>query len=310
VRISFLVNHVHNGWEPTDTRLGGTEESVVRWAEELVTLGHDVFVYRNERLDKDVYKHNGVWYKPRELYAITKSSEAKGVTVNVKSFEQRPLEPTVYVTNETDASELDLSGYDAVVWPSEWAKRNIPVNNGNVLVVPHGYDPSAVYPGKKVAKQCLYASSPDRGLETLERIWPSIVEQHPDAQLVVTYGGRIDTPNTTCVGEVSEEEMNELYQSSDIWVHPCSGGELFGITAIKAQASGCVPVYFPTMALAETVKVGVKCSDARDMYIKLIQLLGNDDKKEDYRKQLKEARFVDWKESTNRLLSILEAVIQ
>lgn len=306
--INFLVNEVAGGWEPTDTRLGGTEESVVHWAEELAKRGHAVDVYYNSHKNIDIYKYNGVWYIHRDLYAIDVVS-TQGITVNVKSSEVLPIQPTLYFTNETNASNLDLSAYDAVVWPSNWAKDNIPVNNSNVFVVPHGYDSEKVYPQEKVAKQCLYASSPDRGLETLAQIWPSVVEAHPDAQLVVTYGGKIDTPNTTCIGEVSEEEMNELYQTSDVWIHPCSGGELFGITAIKAQAAGCVPVYFPTMALSETVKTGVSCADTRDMHKKLVWLLGNEGEKQQYRRNLSKIEFVDWKKSTEILESAIEKIL-
>lgn len=302
MRINFLVNHVHGGWEPIDTRLGGTEESVVRWAEELSGRGHSVIVYRNGSgyYPDNICHHGNVDYMDRKDY------EGGGdICINVKSSEVSPKEPTIYFTNETNATDLDLSAYDAVVWPSNWAKDNIPVNNKNVFVVPHGYDETKIYPGEKVSKQCLYASSPDRGLGTLAQIWPSVVEQHPDAQLIVTYGGRIDTPNTTCLGEVTEERMNELFNTSDLWTHPCSGGELFGITAIKAQAAGAIPVYFPTMALSETVRSGVPCTDARDMYIKLVQLLDDEERKADYRDELSRLQFPTWEKSTDMLEQLL-----
>jgi glycosyltransferase involved in cell wall biosynthesis len=306
VRVNILVNEIAGGWEPTDTRLGGTEESVVRWSEELVRRGHEVRVYRNPRnpveAANSVYDLSGIrlWYSPRENY------HGDGdVCINIKSSEVAPKEPTIYFTNETNASDLDLSAYKAVVWPSQWAKDNIAVNNPNVLVVPHGYDPDKIYPKKKVLKQCLYASSPDRGLDTLAQIWPSVVAQHPDAQLIVTYGGITDAPNTECVGNVDEEEMCDLFNTSDLWIHPCNGGELFGITGIKAQAAGAIPVYFPTMALSETVKVGVPCTDARDMYTKLIQLLDDEDKKGEYREQLASLKLPTWETSTDALEAIL-----
>jgi glycosyltransferase involved in cell wall biosynthesis len=295
VRIGFIVNEVDGGWSPKDTRLGGTEESIVRWAEELTSRGNLVSVYRC----RDDFTHNGVEYY-RNIY-----QGSNDVCVNIKSSEIVPVEPTIYLTNETDAPNLDLSAYDAIVWPSEWAKDNISVNNGNVLVVPHGYDETKIYPGEKVKKRCLYASSPDRGLETLAQIWPSVVEAHPNAELIVTYGGQIFTPNTTCVGSISEDEMNELYRTSDIWVHPCSSGELFGITGIKAQAAGAIPVYFPTMALSETVKAGIPCTDARDMYTKLVQLLGDEDAKASYREQLLKLELPTWKLSTDMLEEVL-----
>lgn len=308
--ISFIVNDVAFidyknleavwGWEPTDKRLGGTEESVVRWAEELVKRGHKVNVFKNGKTEST---HNGVNYYQTEAYVRYPAD----FYITVKASHIKPAGPTLYLTNETDVSEADLSAYLGVIWPSEWARDNIPVNN-RTFILPHGYDETQIYPGKKIPKQCLYASSPDRGLETLEQIWPSIVDNHPDAHLYVSYGANIGTPNTTC-GEFTEAEMNELYRTSDIWVHPCSGGELFGISGIKAQAAGAIPVYFPTMALAETVEDGVSCTDPRDMYEKLDALLGDEEEKAKIRKRLSKIHFANWSDSTDRLLRIIEKVL-
>lgn len=315
MKINFLLNEVAYvdyktlevvwGWEPTDKRLGGTEESVVRWAEELAERGHNVRIYKNgpsalsETMLPDGHYVN---YYPRESY-----KGGGDICINIKSSEIDPKEPTLYLTNEMDATGKDLSKYLGVIWPSQWAVDNIPVNN-TTYILPHGYDKTKIYPKKKVPKQCFYSSSPDRGLETLEQIWPSIVDQHPDAHLYVSYGAKTGLPNTTS-GEFSEEEMNELYNRSDIWLHPCSGGELFGISGIKAQAASAVPVYFPTMALAETIKDGVSCTDARDMYTKLNDLLGDEDKKATIRKRLAKIRQPNWQTSTDQLLAIIDKVL-
>jgi len=300
--ISFLVNPVVNGWNPADTRLGGTEESVVRWAEELSNRGHLVRVHQNGFEGS----HNKVAYYPRHKYLDHAHNGWANVCINIKSSEASPKEPTFYLTNETDATRLDLSAYEAVIWPSEWANDNIPVNNKTVIL-PHGYDSDKIKPGSKINKQVLYASSPDRGLDLLLACWPSVYEAHPDANLIVTYGAPAqDIAGVTFLGEVDEDMMNELYATSDVWAHPCSGGELYGITGIKAQASGCVPVYIPTMALAETVRHGVAC-DEFNFRDRLIQTLGNEKLKANIREQLSKEDFVDWKKSTTILENIIGA---
>jgi glycosyltransferase involved in cell wall biosynthesis len=231
------------------------------------------------------------------------------ICINIKDSEVPPKEPTLYLTNETNADKLDLSKYLGVIWPSQYAVDTIPVNN-KTFILPHGYDSDKINTNhQKVKKQVLYASSPDRGLDLLAQIWPSVVEQHPDAHLYVTYGGEINTPNTT-YGEFSEEEMNELYNTSDIWCYPCTGGELYGISGVKAQAAGTIPVYFPTMSLAETVQDGVICTDIRDMYEKLVNLLGDEEEKAIIRDRLTAIHFTNWEDSTDQLLSIIDKVVQ
>ena len=288
MRINFLCNKVFNGWKPTDTRLGGTEESIVQWAKELTRLGHKVTVYDND--NRDSYNGGG------------------DVCINIKSSDIPPKEPTLYLTNETNANELDLSAYSGVIWPSEWAKKHIPVNNKNIYILPHGYDPKQIYPGKKIKRQCLYASSPDRGLDRLLEVWPEVNCMVPDATLIVTYGADASLPGVINMGEADEGTMNELYRTSDIWCHPCNGGELFGITGVKAQVAGCVPVIIPTMALAETVKVYMEATN--DNYAEvLIKTLLNAKMRTDVRKELKNYTFSTWEDSTRILLGYIKNVL-
>lgn len=307
MRINFLVNEVAGGWEPTDRRLGGTEESVARWAEELVRRGHDVIVYRNPTHKmNDTAIHKGVWYKNSKWYPQPDKAD---ICINVKSSHIAPKEPMLYLTNETDAGDADLSKYLGVIWPSQWAEENIPVDNSRRFILPHGYDSSKIYPSKKIPKQCLYASSPDRGLETLLRVWPKVHAAHPDATLKVTYGAtEFDFPGIEFLGEVDEETMNQLYRESDIWTHPCNGGELYGITGIKAQAAGCVPVIIPTMALKETVRHGYFTDEAHYAET-LIKALDEPEKRSEIRKALSRERYPDWQDSTDRLLEIIKEVL-
>jgi glycosyltransferase involved in cell wall biosynthesis len=298
MRLNFLVNRVFDGWEPTDTRLGGTERGVVEWAEELAGRGHTVHVYRNGRQGDSVF-HGGVYYDPRELYL-----GGSDVCINVKSPEMASSGPTIFYTNDVDADKQDLSKYGAVIHISEWAKENIPVNNPNVFVVPHGYDPDKIYPERKVSQRVLYASSPDRGLVELLRVWPEVGRFHPGAQLMVTYGADFDMmPRVNFLGEVGEEQMDELYRTSEIWCHPASGGELQCITGMKAQAAGCWPVYYPTMALSETVKFGTK-SSPQTLKADLIKALSGDFELPD---PLPHQTTVA--ESTDKLLEVVEYIL-
>lgn len=302
MKINWIVNPIHTystpGWKPDQDFLSGTEESIVEWSKELAKRGHDVNVYYNgPHMD-----YAGAKYRDYADYSPA------DVDINVKYRDFGARNPnTWYLTNETNADDLDLSPYRGVIFPSKWAKDNIPVNK-RVEILPHGYDSSQIFLGKKIPKQVLYASSPDRGLDTLLRVWPEVARAHPDAQLIVTYATVLpkELPNVLFLGQVDTETMNELYRTSDIWCHPCNGGELYGMSGIKAQAAGCVPVYFPTMALAETVRHGVR-SNPDDLTDDLIDILGNDSKKDAIRLQLGSTDLPTWESTTDRLLAILQA---
>lgn len=300
MRINFLVNLVGNGWEPTDTRLGGTEESVVRWAQELSNLGHSVIVYKNGRGNPATNRLNDVVYRPREEYAADRYPNS--VCINIKSSDVSPKEPTFYLTNETNASDLDLSAYKGVIWPSKWAVDNIPVNN-KTFILPHGYDPDQIYPGKKIPKQCFYASSPDRGLDTLLEAWPETHRAHPDATLLLTYGApEVNLPGVINLGEVDEDTMNDIYRTSDIWCHPANGGELYCMSGIKAQVAGCIPVVIPAMALGETVRHGYKTN--KENYARtLIKALDTDNI--GIREALAEEHYPTWQDSATLLSEII-----
>ena len=204
------------------------------------------------------------------------------------------------MTNETNVKELDLSSYKGVILPSKWALDNLEADHTRIRVVPHGFNRLNFYKDEKIPNQCLYSSSPDRGLSELQRMWHEVVEQVPDAQLIVTYNGIIDAPNTICLGDVDEETMNHLYRTSDFWLHPCLGGELFCMAAVKAQVSLTIPVVYPTMALQETVRNGIKTD--KDSFVKdLVAIMQNKHKQGWMRTKMEYEPFADWEESTRIL---------
>lgn len=296
--LNFVVNPVTvyggEGWNPDSKRLGGTEESVVEWAKEFARRGHDVRVYYDGK--------EGEWHGAKYLdYSKYRTADRE---INVKHATFHNTD-SFYFTNETDAGKHDLSGYEAVIWPSKWAMDNIKTNAKKIRIVPHGYDPKKIYPEQKIPKTVLYASSPDRGLDNLIKVWPEVVKAHPDAMLIVTYGvDKLDIPNVTCLGEVDEDMMNSLIRTSDIWCHPANGGELYGMVGVKAQVAQCVPVYFPTMALQETVRHGVACN-SDFLATGLIGILDDEKRKQYIRNRLAREDYPTWEQSAN----ILEAIM-
>ena len=123
--VRFLVNNIFQGWMPDDSRLGGTEESIVEWAD-ILSAKYKVEVFSNF-MSEEPFIYRGAVYYPRNRY-LEQAGKKPGVTVNVKSFDIDPVEPSIYLTNEVDATRHDLSGFEYCILPSQWAVDNIPVN--------------------------------------------------------------------------------------------------------------------------------------------------------------------------------------
>lgn len=305
MNIHFIVNpiEINGGWSPWDKRIGGSEETVVEVSKRLAK-SHIVKVFHNGQHGN----YNGVFYLAHEDY------KPGDVTINVNFPEFKVEGKSIYFTSLLQNPNLD--DYDAVVAISEYAKANTGLPKRTV-VVPLGYDPEKIYPGKKIPKTCLYASSPDRGLDTLLQTWPKVHEAHPDALLIVTYGSGEDFAKENYqdgimfLPGVDEKTMSDLFRTSDIWCHPCNGGELFCITGKKAQVAGCIPVIIPVMALAETVERGFK-TDKENYAKSLIEVLSLSSEHKDKIRQdiIKHANALTWQQTTDKLLSVIEKVLE
>lgn len=142
---------------------------------------------------------------------------------------------------------------------------------------------------QRVAKRkepwVVYSSSPDRGLDVLLEMWPEIKARVPEAKLVHTYAPfyhqvrerfdhlqrfhrRIERLHEGLEGVERRESMGQkelavLFGAARVWAHPSwvtQAGEpwpeISCISAIEAQAAGCVPVCPDYAALKETVRDG------------------------------------------------------
>jgi hypothetical protein len=135
---------------------------------------------------------------------------------------------------------------------------------------------------KKITREphrFIYASSPDRGLITLLKMWPKILARWSDAKLGIFYGwdgcmklgGGADAawneryralrlqynklrwqPGIEEYGRVNHERIAEEYMRASVWAYPTDFAETFCSSAIKARAGGCVPVCTPYAALTES----------------------------------------------------------
>ena len=143
-------------------------------------------------------------------------------------------------------------------------------------------------PAPERNRRVLYTSSPDRGLDVVLKVWPRIREQVPDAELLSTYSRWYDIVSDhypkafehrklitdqvaaledqgvrRVTGGMGQRDLAHLMRASMVWVHPSwymSGDRPFDetscISAMEAQAAGCVIVAAAQGALNDTVRVG------------------------------------------------------
>lgn len=139
--------------------------------------------------------------------------------------------------------------------------------------------------------RAIYASSYDRGLECLLDMWPKIHEQVPEATLDIYYGwntfdmvhkgnpemkqwrwamarkmASLKSKGVTEHGRVDHDTLAQEFKNHTVWLYPTEFNEINCITALKAQAAGCIPVTTGCYALAETVFDHTYTTECTDIY--------------------------------------------
>lgn len=141
---------------------------------------------------------------------------------------------------------------------------------------------------KRNPLKIIYASSPDRGLKNLLKIFAKAREFVPELELHAFYGFNnlnklIDMnpkssfrnarseieelakqPNVYLRGRISQKELYREWLSAGMWVYCTDFWETSCITCMEAQAMGAIPIYSPKWALAENVLHGIAIDGPAD----------------------------------------------
>lgn len=124
-----------------------------------------------------------------------------------------------------------------------------------------------------------YASSPDRGLLTLLKLWPRVLERVPDATLRVAYGfenmlkveawhggtswhteyrqeleGLMTQRGVTFLGRLPARRVYEEWFQASLFPYPNCFKETSCISIMDAMSCGCVPVVNNLWAVGEHAK--------------------------------------------------------
>lgn len=137
----------------------------------------------------------------------------------------------------------------------------------------------------------VYSSSPDRGLDVMFEMWPSIREQAIEAGIkkpelhygyapiyesfrqsgafphLQAFHAKLEELREAAGdglvnhGSMSQPDLAKLFREAMVWAYPSwtvdqPFPEIYCLSAVEAQAGGCIPVCLEYGALKETVKAG------------------------------------------------------
>lgn len=287
-----------NASEVYSTGIGASEETIVYLAEQLATdEWKRVSVFgpmpKFQGLALEEVK-NGVGYFAREksrlidpnATVIVSRAPCYGAQLDEKVGTK--LDKLLWLQDAwyPDLNEKTAADYRKIICVSEWHKATMAANHkvpeDKMTVIPN-FLLARHFAGEKPKREAhrfIYASSPDRSLITVLKLWGKILERWPDATLSIFYGwdgckklGGADpgwVSRYTAVrrqfnelrwqkgvfdlGRVNHEQIAQEFMKSAVWLYPTSFSETWCTNAIKARAAGCVPVCTPKAALEESAK--------------------------------------------------------
>lgn len=264
--------------------LGGSETAVVRLAEQFVKRGMRVMVYAEAE-----GTWNGVNYRrydkwnPRVPVAVFIAWRQPAV------FDQPINAQQTYLwMHDVDAgpglTEERAKKIDTILVLSRWHRSHILqtypfLHEDDLAIIGNGIDPDRFAGSEERDNAVIYSSSPDRGLEQVLTYWPKIREK-TGAELRIFYGwdtwdkmrGDSRQPGykqkimdlakqdgIVWRGRVGQRDLAREMMGAKVLFYPGPHEfrETFCITALEAQAAGCVPVTRDNGALHEVNKHGI-----------------------------------------------------
>lgn len=231
--------------------------------------------------------------------------------------------------------------YEHIVCVSNWhrhyflSRHHIP--ESKVVTIPNGLDPldfKEVPVWKKKPRRVIYASSPMRGLEELLSVWPTIAWRVKDAELHVYYGfedwialgggdkakrlqrtlGEMASKGVTNHGRVPPSKMIEEFYKGRVLAYPSTYPETFCLTALEAQAAGCIPVVSSLGALPETVLTGEILDGEMETWLQtgfvdaVVDRLLDDDLQKKSTQAHERAKEITWDKAAEAWLSLINSL--
>jgi hypothetical protein len=288
-----------------NSALGGSEKAVAFMSKELPT-DYEIYIsgdVQDEKVDNITYVNRD------KLSSLLESTEFHTIIISryVSFFVLYPIfkchkliisaHDTIFLNNShinnlstTDILHKYMDIIDYIVVLTEWHKSNIAsvyrivdqskfkiINNG---IITKGVSDEIEYTSNKIKNSFIYTSRPERGLERLLELWPSILEKIPDATLnIATYEKfpvteqEVQLDNTIkqyssikFLGQLNEYQLKELRSKSEFWLYPTCFTETSCITSLEMLLSEVICVYYPLAGLTNTLgSYGIKVASGHEI---------------------------------------------
>ena len=266
--------------------LGGTETGVIRLSEAIANLGAEVVVFTgvdNPPLTKSLFLPFRTFRDlgPVDIFVSIRDWNPLLLPISTKlrflwtgdSFDQ---------IQNVGIGDRRVSGViDQLLTVSDWHAETLcehsgfprdkawPIRNGVHLPYFTGTE-------TRKRKRLIYSSTPFRGLALIPQIYAELKKRHPDLELHVYSGYSVykgpagysesaeadfralsqelqSLPDVTVHGNIRQQELAREFMRSAILLYPNTFAETSCITAMEAQAAGCVTISSALGALPETV---------------------------------------------------------
>lgn len=290
--IVFYCGRGLDPWGPSSlaTGIGGSEEAVILLSREFAALGWRVEVYAFPSAKDQGRDDHGVIWMP---YSAFDPDEPSDIFIGWRQYQPHAA---FHEKLDRAAEQSWLWLHDTIVpdyLQGEWCERlhgvfclseshasDMPeVMRPKVVLTTNGLNKGFFREGRNDPKEFIYASSPDRGLLPLLRMWPSIQQGIPGSRLHIYYGFTkhylaamaashelrqikvgIDAlrgqHGVVWHGMVGQEELAQAFADCGFLLYPTSWHETSCLTLMKAQAMGCIPITsrYQESALPETAQ--------------------------------------------------------
>lgn len=252
----------------------GSEHMAVRLGEYFSKSGKQVHLFCEcTGLDGLV---NGIVYHPyQEYYPFIRSNYVDALIVSREadklSYLKHIRNVFLWIHDVNPIGDEFQTGpcFRGLIALSEWHKqailRSFPMPEQYIKVIGNSFTPQKeLLKQPKKPLQCIYTSSPDRGLDIMIKIILKAAKTLPDITLLIYANESMISPESiqkiqmyperfTLRPRTDNQTIQLAFAESDYWVYPTGFTETYCITALEAQYYQCVCITTGMGSLSEIV---------------------------------------------------------